>query len=215
MKEEKKHLIDEVVRREWNMFQKVQNEGGRADCQDDWPTFHIMREAQYAPWPEPLIENMNIELMFAEEQGRNLMIEKYARMMASTAPEQYREIEPHLPEITGEKHTLAEEILCIHRDWMAEHAAAFPALTARGRVLYTSQDSEWNTSSETYLRGELLTWSASMLKGYLQFVRNCRTQGRNLVTEQDEYAVKAYGYDSLEDAEKFYGLRQGKYGETC
>ena len=209
MDEEKRRLIDEVILREWKMFQKVQNEGGRADCQDDWKTFRIMREAQYAPWPAALIELLNIDLMYAEEQGRNLMVEKYARMMISTAPEQFRDIEPHLPVISEEKRALTEDIISIHKSWMEEHARTYPALTARGRVLYTSQDSEWNTSSETYLRGELLTWSAGTLKEYLKFLQECQAEGRNLVNEQDESAVKAYGFESLEEAEQFYRLRQG------
>ena len=204
MDEDRKRLIDEVVLREWKMFGRGNNEGGRAYCQDDWDTFHIMREAQYSTWPLSLIGNYNIELMMAEENGRNLITEKYARMMASTVPERYREIEPYLPEVSRESRELAEEIISCHKVWMAEHAAKYPALAARGRNLYTEQDTEWETSSETYLRGELLTWPKYLLKQYLEFVRDCAAEGRNLVIEQDEYAVKAYGYASLEEAEKEY-----------
>ena len=213
MTEEKKREIDEVVRREWTMFRKVQNEGGRADCQDDWDTFHVMREAQYAPWPEPLINMLNVGLMYAEETGRNVMSEKYARMMAGTAPEKYREIEDRLPPVKDSCRELAEKIIAIHKKWMAAHAETYPALSAQGRPLYTEQDTEWNTSSETYLRGELLTWQEDLLRAYLQFVKECEAQGRNLVAEQDAYAVKAYGYASLEEAEEIYSSR--KEAHSC
>ena len=34
------------------MFDKVQNEGGRAACQNDARTFAIMRYSQFAPLPQ-------------------------------------------------------------------------------------------------------------------------------------------------------------------
>jgi hypothetical protein len=93
MDERKQSLIDEVVRREWDFFQQVNNEGGRADCQDNWGTFRVMRSSQYACWPDALIQRINRDLAAAQAEGRNPVMEKYARMMASTAPEQYRKLE--------------------------------------------------------------------------------------------------------------------------
>ena len=87
MDEKKKKLIDEIVRREWEMFQNVNNEGGRASCQDDWPTFHVMREAQYAPWPQDLLSRFLLDLVNAKLEGRNLVMEKYAYMMEFTEPD--------------------------------------------------------------------------------------------------------------------------------
>ena len=43
----KRELVDAVVALEWKAFDKVKNLGGRADCQDDWNTFQIMRKSQY------------------------------------------------------------------------------------------------------------------------------------------------------------------------
>lgn len=201
MDAKKQALIDEVVGREWDFFQQVNNEGGRADCQDNWSTFRVMRSSQYSYWPEPLIECVLSDLQKAEAEGRNPVMEKYARMMASTAPEQYRKLEPYLPAVDGECRMLTEQILNIHKRWMAEHAEKYPHLSARGRLLYTSQDTEWETSAETYFRGELLTWSKETLRAYLAFVQDCERQGVNLVVEQDRHMVKAYGYASVEEAE--------------
>ncbi|MBO6164721.1 MAG: DUF4125 family protein [Lachnospiraceae bacterium] len=201
MSEEKKQLVDEVVRREWEMFQQVNNEGGRADCQDNWPTFYVMRSSQYEPWPVELVALFREELVSAELAGRNLVMEKYARMMASTAPARYAEMEPLLPKIDPRCRELTEEIIEIHKRWMAEHAKRYPNLSARGRKLYTEEDTEWDTSAETYLRGELLTWSAPMLGAYLDFMRDCEQKGINLVIEQDRRMIAAYGYESLEQAD--------------
>ena len=48
-------VAEVVVEHEWEQFQAVTNEGGRASCQSDWPTFHQMRLAQFLAWPVPLV----------------------------------------------------------------------------------------------------------------------------------------------------------------
>ena len=40
-------IIQQIVDIEWAFFDQVQNIGGRADCQDDYPTFLIMRKRQF------------------------------------------------------------------------------------------------------------------------------------------------------------------------
>ena len=52
--EKKQQLID----LEWQFFQGVHNEGGRADCQNNLPTFRLMRGSQFAPWPEALVDKI-------------------------------------------------------------------------------------------------------------------------------------------------------------
>ena len=47
-----KAKIEEIIKIEWQMFQNVDNLGGRADCQDDFETFliqvHICRTSHNA-----------------------------------------------------------------------------------------------------------------------------------------------------------------------
>ena len=78
-------LVEEVIRREWDQFQRTENEGGRASCQGNWPMFHQMRASQFMTWPEDLLRSYLDDLDEANRVGRNLVTEKYARMMASTA----------------------------------------------------------------------------------------------------------------------------------
>ena len=40
-------LVQKIIEVEWNQFQMVKNEGGRAACQDDWNTFQLMRESHF------------------------------------------------------------------------------------------------------------------------------------------------------------------------
>ena len=39
----KQEKIEKLIQMEWEDFQKVNNEGGRASCQDDPETFFISR----------------------------------------------------------------------------------------------------------------------------------------------------------------------------
>ena len=53
--EQRHGMIEEIIKTEWDMFQHVNNIGGRASCQDDWETFHIMRTSQYENWTDDLL----------------------------------------------------------------------------------------------------------------------------------------------------------------
>ena len=70
--------IQEIVAMEWDMFQLVQNQGGRASCQDDWVTFEIMRSSQFRAWDDRTRESYWQDLHDARDTGRNLLMEKYA-----------------------------------------------------------------------------------------------------------------------------------------
>ena len=101
----KQEKIEKLIQMEWEDFQKVNNEGGRASCQDDPETFFIMRRSHFAPWTEELIDCVLADMNRAHEQGRNLVMEKYAWMMASTAPEQFKKLHHFLidPTLAGEQ----------------------------------------------------------------------------------------------------------------
>ena len=86
-------LIEKIILKEWQQFDKVKNEGGRADCQDDYATFSLMRKSQYMTWNRELLGSFYEDLCNAEKSGWNLIMEKYARMMKSTNPEKYLEFE--------------------------------------------------------------------------------------------------------------------------
>ena len=84
-----RQTIKSIIEREWDQFQHTNNEGGRASCQGNRPMFEVMRASQFAAWPQELLTSYLADLREADAGGRNLVTEKYARMMASTAPEIY------------------------------------------------------------------------------------------------------------------------------
>ena len=195
-------VINEIVKREWDFFQEARNEGGRASCQNDWETFRIMRESQFETWPDMLAESYLEDLKAAEAAGWNLVAEKYARMMESTAPDKYKEIEAILPPCSDQKKLLANAIAGIQVGWMEEFAKAYPRLAGNGRLIHTGEDSVYDTSMETYLRGELLTYSEQTLQIYGGYVAELAKAGGNLNAAIIDRTVKKYGYQSLEDAEE-------------
>ena len=103
----KERFIEAVVDIEWIQFQQVHNEGGRASCQDDRETFEIMRKSQFLAWTEEVLESYLQDLRDAWKEGWNLLTEKYARMMESTAPEEYERFREILPKRSGKRIRIA------------------------------------------------------------------------------------------------------------
>ena len=200
--EERLTTAQTIVEREWDQFQRVNNDGGRADCQGDWPTFHQMRLSQFLTWPLPLLTSYAGDLGAADARGANLLTEKYARMMASTEPERYgREIEPHLPVLDDVRVARQEAIIAIQVGWAEVFRDRYPRLGAGMRTLRTSQDTLTDTSFETYLRGELGTYSSHTLELYAELVDAKRTAGENLTEETIRWTVVLGGFADLAAAE--------------
>lgn len=193
-----KYLIESIIDLEWAEFQEVNNEGGRASCQDDRCSFRIYRKSQFLAWTEKMLESYYSDLVTAKNENRNLLTEKYARMMESTAPERYRLIKDVLPEISEEKQKLIDDIARISMKWALEFADEYPYLSKRGRPVNSSEDGFYTTSMETYLKGELATYSENTLKLYYDYVRRLLAENRNLVKMIMENTVREYGYSSLE-----------------
>lgn len=198
----KKALVDELVALEWADFDKVKNEGGRADCQDDWNTFSLMRKSQYYTWTEEMLQSYIHDFRLADQQGWNLITEKYGRMMESTAPHRFAEIKGSLPILPEEKKEIIEEIVRIQVGWMEEFAACYPKAAENARSIHTEEDTPFNTSYETYLRGELSTYSDRTLDLYGRFIAGLCREEKNLAQMIMSNTANLYGYASLEELEQ-------------
>lgn len=195
-------LVDEIVRMEWEAFDKVENQGGsRADCQDNWDTFSIMRKSQFLVWPEELLLSYQEDFLKANARGWNMVTEKYGRMMISTDPEAYKKMEIYFPRVSQEKLNIIEEIVKIQVDWMETFAMQYPKVTAGARSIRTKADSVFNTSYETYLRGELMTYSDRTVELYGRFVVELYKKDENLAKRIIGKTALLYGFNSIEDME--------------
>ena len=85
---------------------------------------------------------------------------------------------------------------------MEEFAGEYPALADNARSIHTAEDNPFDTSYETYLRGELGTYSDKMLELYGRYIVTYARGGKNLAHDIMLNNVKMYGYGSLEEAEK-------------
>lgn len=195
-------LVEKIIDLEWKQFDKVKNIGGRADCQDDFETFSIMRKSQYLTWTEELLISYCNDLIVADRRGWNLIMEKYARMMQSTNPKEYVGFEPDLPVLSEERIRIQEEVIKIQVAWMEEAAKKYPGITGNMRSIRTSTDTPFNTSYETYLRGELGTYSENTFILYTGFVISLMKKSDNLAINTIKNTVGLYGYASIEEAEK-------------
>lgn len=196
------YAAEEIIAMEWELFDKVQNEGGRADCQDDWETFSIMRRSQYYTWPCALLYSLKEDIKAAISEGRNPITEKYGYMMETTVPHEFARIKDSLPPVSEEKRALCAAICEIQTGWMEDFSAEYPHLAARSRTIHTYEDTPFLTSYETYLRGELFTYSDITLKMYGSFIVSLYSEGKNLAREIMDRSVRMYGFKSLEDAEE-------------
>jgi len=168
----KQNLISEVMEIEWAMFTSVRNRGGRASCQEDPVTFRIIRTSTFMTWSEKTLESYLEDLKRAKAEGRNLMTEKYARMEGMGGP-----LDPELAR-------LIDEIVKQECNWAMELMAKYPDAKL-ARPIYSSQDTPFVASSETYSRGELATYSKTTLESYHQDVLDMKSKGLNRI----EYAV--------------------------
>ena len=83
--EEKK---ERLIAMEWEDFRNVNNEGGKADCQENPGTFHAMRKSQFAPWPESVVDSYMSDLEEAKKQAFELLDQVGLRDRADSYPKQ-------------------------------------------------------------------------------------------------------------------------------
>lgn len=194
-------MIREIIEREWDFFQKVENIGGRASCQNDFETFYLQRQGQFAVFYPEVNEAYLEDLKHYQETGRNPLMEKYAYMMESTDPEYYDQIKDQLPTRTKEQLDIIDSICQIEVTMREEFNQQYPKLAGNARDTYTEDDQKNNTSFETYLRGELSTYSPQTLYLYGKMLADMYQKGQNIVLMIQEKTVQGYGYASLDDIE--------------
>lgn len=194
--------IDTIIEYEWDMFTNATNAGGRASCQDDRPTFVIMRRAQHEVWAPDTLESYLEDLKAARADGVNLVAIKYARMMEVTFPEEYEQLKDKLPPLSETVQTLAADISRIHTDWALEAHTRYPRLAAMGRPLNSDEanGSRW-AAIDNYLHSELLTYSERTLRLCLRDTEKAKAEGANLALRILENTACLYGYPSLDAIE--------------
>lgn len=198
----REQLIFDIASMEWEYFQQVRNTGGRASCQDDPDTFFKMRMSQWMVYSDEVLKSYQSDLLEAAQEGRNPVFEKYGRMMETTYPEEYEQIRAQLPAVSERKAAMVDRLAQIHVEWDRWMLKHYPNIRANGRVLTTQDDNvEDGSSSESYLRGEMLTYSERTVELILKETERAYEKGDNLLKEIIANETAFYGYAGLEEAE--------------
>ena len=172
---ERSALIEDVVRREWDMMTAVVSDG-RSLCQERPGTFRAMREMSHSVLSRDTLASYLGDLRNAEAEGRNLVTEKYARM------------EGLIPPVS--ECPLIPRIVAIESAWMKELCDAYP-LT-------------FHAAAGTFARYEsceLETYSDTTLTLLYRDVLAARETGRNLVRERYESLFEKLGQGTLAEVE--------------
>jgi len=184
---EKDRIIDAILEIELAMFLTV-NPQQTSSCQEHPESFKLHRRAQFAPWSVATLGSYLEDLREAQDAGKNLMRQKYARMQGL--------FEHQTPD------PLVDEIVRLKINWQREMVLKYPAVMSRARPLSDEGLSAQMTSFETYARGELATYSNRTLELLHADLLSRRDQGINMSEEVYDYLVRQSGYPSLAEAER-------------
>ncbi len=194
-------LLKEIVEREWEMFHSTQSLGGPAACQNDPEQFAIQRRSQLSGWDEATMRAWLEDLKAAERAGENLFAYKYAYMMESTDPLGFLTLADKLPPVDGEKRALVEELVAQTVAWCEAFARKYPYIASRGRPTRSESDGPFDTSVETYARGEFSTYGLETLRLLRERFGVLAREGRNLHEETVAQEFAMQGQNSLDDVE--------------
>ena len=174
-------LLHEIIEKELAMFLATPNQGGTASCQQNPQGFRIMRRMSLSVLSETTLEHYQDDLRRAEARGRNLMVEKYARMDSLIPPLQTT--------------PLIDEIVRAETAFIQAASARFPHVIRHGG----------NSAFQNYLRCEAETYSPATLESYAADLRRAKHQGRNPAVERFRCLADLLGKASLEAFEQEAG----------
>lgn len=181
---DKQHLIGEIIELELEMFLSVQARE-KASCQENPDGFRFYRGATFSVWSKEALSSYREDLITAKSEGRNLLTLKYARM------------ENLIPVINDNE--VIDKIIDISIGWVKEMARRYPNIQSRGRAI--EEDGPSSTSTKTYLRCELETYSDKTLEHYYHNLQDFHERGENLYEKICLVMISGSGFNSLQEAE--------------
>ena len=167
-------VLAEIVERELAMFLATSNEGGVSVCQTRPDTFRAMRKMAHSAHDDALLESYLADLRQAEADGRNVMVEKYARM------------DDRLPPLSTSP--LLDQIADAEEAFLHEAQRLYPnVVKSNGQGMF-----------RRYLRCELETLSPRTLALYAAQIDRARRESRNLVVERHDYLMRLLGKGGID-----------------
>ena len=183
----KQEVIEQILALELKMFLAVPTTH-KYSCQENPEGFKLHRRAQFAAWSRATLESYLNDLHQAEKDGQNLLTVKYARM------------ENMLPRCNFS--TLIETVGDMIMEEQRVFISNYPYLMLRGRPLNEQESQPGLTSFETYLKGELETYSEETLELLHRDILALKENGASFSEKIYQYLAVEWGFESLEKLEK-------------
>ncbi len=182
----KNNIIQEIIEIELIMLLSVPAVN-KNFIQESPTTFKLIRESSYEVWSEQALNSYLKDLRKAQQEEKNLMTLRYARM------------DDLIPPLN--KNPLIDEIIKIDAVWEGKIREKHPYLfkTVPG-------DRPGERTSSKYLRAELETFSDLTLSYYYYDLLQALKDERNLVEEIYTRIFQKTGYQSLGEANLFFKL---------
>jgi hypothetical protein len=182
----RKEIIEQILAIELEMFLTVPTTQ-KYSCQEHPEGFRLHRRAQFGAWSQATLESYLNDLQQAGENNQNLLTVKYARM------------ENRLPRSNFSPlvKTIGDMIMEGQKRFIDSH----PWLLQRGRPLNEQDSQPGLTSFETYLRGELETYSEKTLELLYQDILALQNDGSSFSERVYRCLAEEMGFESLEKLE--------------
>jgi len=190
-KKDRESLINAILAIELQMFLNVKSESP-ASCQEHPDVFKKIRESIYELWSDAMLESYLRDLIMAEQNNRNLVVEKYARM------------DNLIPPLND--NPLIGKIVEIEQKWQEELKTKYPAIY--NHVCRDMNSADNGSNFRVYLASELETYSDNTLEEYYKYVKKLFDNGESLSIEMLKRLARKNGYDDLETLEKL--MREGR-----
>jgi hypothetical protein len=182
---EKGELIKKILRIELEMFKEVRADGPNP-FQENPGGLLLARGAAFVNWSEEALANYLKDLQQAQQDERNLMTEKFARM---------DDLIPCLNE-----NPLIDRIVEIEAAWETEVREKYPHIFGWGSKPDLDKEVEI-ADFENYLRCELETYSNDTLSSYFKNLHTFLGNLENLAEKTFTYIFRKRGFASLEEAD--------------
>ena len=105
---------ENLIELEWSEYQQI------AENSEDKENFFRLRRSQFALWSEEMIESRFWDLENAEQDGHNLLVDKYSWILKYTDPEGYEKTKLNLVTEDVDKETLMNIITTIETEWFMD-----------------------------------------------------------------------------------------------
>lgn len=198
-----KEIIDKILEIELDFFKRTNNTDGVAECQLDFEEFLIMRSSQWESFDVKTNESYLKDLEIAKNDNRNIVQEKYLYMMKNSANDEYEKIKYILLDKPKGHEVLVRQISKIYMDMAKDFYEKYPNFSKHLRPLYKENDTKERCSVETYLMGELMSYSLITLVHLFDYIKILKENNENIIYIINTKVAEKKGMESIENVEKY------------